>query len=269
MLTPRLLIARNLSAAGIPHGFTTRQGGSSSGPFASLNLGRGVDDDPAAVRANRQAVARMLRLDPDRHVEADQVHGTVIAVVGAAEAGRSVPQADGLASNEPGTVLAVHAADCVTVLLADARGGSVAAVHAGWRGTAGGIAGEAVRVLAERFGVDPRNLLAALGPSIGRCHYEVDEPVFERMRVWPWWESVLTPNARGRWQFDLQAANRRQLIDAGVLPERIEVLDLCTYHHPDLFYSHRRGPITGRMAAVIAPPLPLPDEPPAGRRAHE
>jgi copper oxidase (laccase) domain-containing protein len=81
----------------------------------------------------------------------------------------------------------------------------------------------------------------------------VDEPVLERLQPWPWWETVVTPNAKGRWQLDLRAANERQLIDAGILPERIEVLGLCTYHHPDLFYSHRRSPITGRMAAVIAP----------------
>jgi len=161
---------------------------------------------------------------------------------------------DGLAAIEPGTVLAVHAADCVTMLLADPRTGAVGAVHAGWKGTAAGIATEAVRVLIDRFGSRPEDLLVAVGPSIGPCHYEVDEPVLERFRRWPWWESVTTPNARGRWQLDLRASNRRQLVDAGVLPERIEVLDLCTYHHPELFFSHRRDRITGRMAAVIAPP---------------
>jgi YfiH family protein len=252
-VAPRLLFAAHLRAAGFRHAFTTRQGGDSRGPYASLNLGRGVDDDPAAVQANRQAVTRMLRLDPRRHVEADQIHGAVVAVVGAADAGRSVAGADGLASIEPGTVLAVHAADCVTVLLADPRSGAVSAVHAGWRGTAAGIAVEAVRVLRDRFGADPHVLLAALGPSIGPCHYEVDEPVLERMRRWSWWETVTTPNARGRWQLNLQAANRRQLIDAGLPATHIEVLDRCTYHHPDLFYSHRRDSMTGRMAAVIAP----------------
>jgi YfiH family protein len=264
-----LLFAANLRAAGIPHAFTTRQGGQSTGPFASLNLGRGVDDDPAAVRANRQAVLQALALDPLRHVEADQVHGTVVAVVGAADAGRSIAGADGLASIEPGTVLAMHAADCVTLLLADPRNGSVGAVHAGWRGTAAGIAVEAVRVLAERFGAHPDDLLAALGPSIGPCHYEVDEPVLERMRSWPWWETVTTPNARGRWQLDLRSANRRQLIDTGIPPDRIEVLDLCTYHHPDLFYSHRRDPITGRLAAVIAPPRRSGDPQDTGASARE
>ena len=256
MSPPGLLFAHALRRMRIPHAFTTRQGGRSTGPFASLNLGRGVDDDPVAVRANRQAVAQALALDPRRHVEADQVHGAVVAVVGAADAGRSVAEADGLVAVEPGTVLAVHAADCVPILLADPRTGAVAAVHAGWRGTAAGIASEAVTVMVDRFGTRPEDVLAAIGPSIGPCHYEVDEPVLERLRHWPWWKAVTTPNARGRWQLDLRAANRRQLVDAGVLPERTEVLDLCTYHHPDLFYSHRRERVTGRMAAIIAPPQP-------------
>lgn len=254
MTAPRLLFSDKLRALGIPHAFTTRQGGTSTGPFASLNLGRDVEDNLRIVAANRAAVLRALGLDPARHVEADQVHGAVVGVVGARDGRRSVPGADGLASADAGTVLAVHAADCVTMLLADPRSGAVAAVHAGWRGTAAGIASEAVTVMVDRFGARPEDVLTAIGPSIGPCHYEVDEPVLERFRRWPWWETVATPNARGRWQLDLRTANRRQLVDAGVRPERIEVLDLCTYHHPELFYSHRRDRITGRMAAIIAPP---------------
>jgi YfiH family protein len=213
-----------------------------------------VDDDAAVVRANRETVVSVLGLDPRRHVEADQVHGAVVAVVGAGDAGRSIPDADGLASADPGTVLAVHAADCVTILLADQRSQAVAAVHAGWRGTAAGIAAEAVHVMAARFGTRPQDLLVALGPSIGPCHYEVDEPVRAAFRRWPWWETVMVPNGRDRWRLDLQSANRRQVIDAGVPVKRIEVLDLCTYHHPELFYSHRRDRVTGRMAAVIGVP---------------
>jgi hypothetical protein len=254
MTTPRLLFAESLRTAGIPHAFTTRQGGHSRDVFASLNLGRGVDDDPAAVQANRRAVLDALGLDSRRHVEADQVHGAIVAVVGAGDGGRSIPDADGLATDEAGTVLAVHAADCVTLLLADPRTRAVSAVHAGWKGTAAGISAEAVTVMADRFSTRPEDLIAAIGPSIGACHYEVDEPVLARLRRWTWWESVVAPNSRGRWQLDLRAANRRQLVDSGLLPERIEILDLCTYHHPDLFYSHRRDPVTGRQAAVIAPP---------------
>lgn len=247
-----LLFAASLRRAGIPHAFTTRQGGASSGPFASLNLGRGVPDDPAAVAANRTAVLRALGWDPARHVEADQVHGAVVTAVGAAEAGRSIPAADGLATAEAGVALAVHAADCVPILLADPRRAVVAALHAGWRGIAAGIAREGVRVLEERFGTAPGGLLVALGPSIGPCHYEVDEPVIARMRRWSWWETVATVTGPGRWRLDLRAACRAQLIEAGVRPEAVEVLEFCTYDHPELFYSHRRDGVTGRMAGLIA-----------------
>jgi len=156
-----------------------------------------------------------------------------------------------MVTGDPQVVLAVHAADCVPILLADTRTRIVAAVHAGWKGTAAGIAVEAVKVVVDRFGARPEDLLVAIGPSIGPEHYEVDRPVIERLRVWSWWEEAASPNARGRWQLDLRAANRRQLIDVGVLPERIEVLDLCTYCRADLFFSHRRDRITGRMGALI------------------
>lgn len=257
------LFAANLRSAGIPHAFTTRQGGVSGGPFASLNLGRGVDDDPAAVAHNRAAVLQALGLDPAGHVEASQVHGAVVAVVDGAGAGRVIEGADGMVTGDPQVVLTVHAADCVPLLLADPRQGVVAAVHAGWKGTAAGVVVEAVRVMADRFDGRPEDLLAAIGPSIGPCHYEVDEPVLVRFRVWPWRDEVFTPNDRGRWQLDLREANRRQLVDAGVPAAQIEVIDLCTYDHPDLFFSHRRDRITGRMAAVIAARTrgnPLPTE---------
>lgn len=251
---PAFLFAANLRAAGIPHAFTTRSGGYSRGPYASLNLGRGVDDDAAVVARNRLIVLETLGLASRRHVEASQVHGAVVAVVDNTDAGHPIEGADGLVTADPSAVLAVHAADCVPLLLADPRRRVVAAVHAGWRGTASGVSVAAVRVMADRFDSRPENLLAAIGPAIGPCHYEVDEPVIARLQAWTWWEEVVRPNARGRWQLDLRAANRRQVFDAGVLPEHIEILDLCTHHQPDLFFSHRRDSITGRMAGIIALP---------------
>lgn len=248
------LLADNLRAAGIPHAFTTRTGGYSQGPYASLNLGRGVEDDPAALTRNRVLVLEALDLASRLQVEASQVHGAVVAVVGAEDAGQPVDGVDGLVTAHPAVVLAVHAADCAPLLLAHRRYGVVAAVHSGWRGTAAGIAVEAVRVMADRFDCRPEDLLVAIGPAIGPCHYEVDEPVLDRMRRWSWWEEVLVPNERGRWQMDLQAANRRQLMDTGVQPDRIQVIELCTYHRPDLFFSYRRDRVTGRLAALIALP---------------
>lgn len=249
----RLLLLRafNLQAVGVPHAFTTRRGGVSRGAFASLNLGRGVDDDPGAVAQNRGVVLRALGFHPRQHVETSQVHGSVVAAIAEGDRGTKVDGADGMVTADPGVVLAVHAADCVPILFADLRTRMVAAVHAGWKGTAAGIAFEAVKVIVDRFGAHPEDLLVAIGPAIGPEHYEVGRPVIERFEVWSWWQEVAIPNARGRWQLDLRAANRRQLIDSGVLPEHIEVLDYCTYCRADLFFSHRRDRITGRMGALI------------------
>jgi len=247
-----LLFADNLRQAGIPHAFTTRQGGVSPPPFDSLNLSRGVDDEPQNVARNRAAVLKTLGLDPARHVEATQVHGTRIEVVTAADAGRVINGADGMATNERHLALAIHAADCVPVLLADPRRCAVAAVHAGWKGTGAGIAVEVVQVLADRFESRPEDVLVAIGPSIRACHYEVDEPVYASYRSWPWRDAVFTPNQRGRWQLDLQAANRHQLLGAGVSPVHIETIELCTFDRPNQFFSHRRERQTGRMAGIIA-----------------
>ncbi len=252
MTAPRLLFSHHLRACGVRHAFTTRIGGYSRGPYASLNLGRGVDDDPEAVARNRALVRDALGLVGAHEVEAAQVHGAVVAVVGQAEAGRIIEGADGLVTAGRGVVLAVHAADCVPLLLADPRRHVVAAVHAGWRGTAAGVSVEAVTVMADRFDCRPEDLRAAIGPCIGPCHYEVDDPVMARLRSWPWWEQVATPNARGRWQLDLRDATRRQLIDAGVPVTQIETLDWCTFEHPELFYSYRRDGTTGRIAALVA-----------------
>src|SRR5205807_2074909 len=128
-----------LRACGIRHAFTTRIGGYSRGPYASLNLGRSVEDDPRAVARNRALVLTTLGLEGAHEVEAAQVHGAVVAVVGRAEAGQLIEGADGLVTADPGTVLAMHAADCVPLLLADPKRRVVAAVHAGWRGTAAGV----------------------------------------------------------------------------------------------------------------------------------
>jgi len=185
-------------------------------------------------------------------VEATQVHGTTIEVVIAADAGRVIEGADGMATSERHLTLAVHAADCVPLLLADPRHRAVAAVHAGWKGTAAGIAAEAVRVLVNRFESHPEDLLVAIGPSIRACHYEVDEPVYAHYRPWSWCDLVFTPNQRGRWQLDLQAANRHQLLDAGVPPAQIETIELCTFDRPNQFFSYRRERKTGRMAGIIA-----------------
>lgn len=252
MTPPRLLFSHHLRAAGAVHAFTTRQGGDDG--RQSFNLSRGVGDNPKVVAQNRSHVLAALGMAGAMQVEASQVHGATVAVVGSDDAGHVIPGADGLVTSERGVMLAVHSADCVPLLLADPSRRVVAAVHAGWRGVAAGIASEAVTVMADRFGSRPGDLRVAIGPCIGPCHYEVDEPVIARLRAWSWWEDVVTPNPHGRWQLDLREATRRQVSERGVPVIQIETLDWCTFEHPELFYSYRRDGSSGRMEAVIGLP---------------
>lgn len=241
-----LLVAALLDRPGLVHAFTTRLGGDSSGPFASFNLGRGARD-PATL-ANRRRLMRALGLETS--VEASQVHGAVVTRVGAADAGSPVPGADGLITDEPGVALAIHAADCAAILLADPDRRAVGAVHAGWRGAAAGVAEEAVRAMRNAFGTRPQGLVAAIGPAIGPCCYEVDGPVLDAFARWPWRDEVMIPAGPQRWRLDIPSALARQLHEAGV--RRVAVLGSCTRDHPDLFYSYRRDRTTGRMAGIIA-----------------
>jgi YfiH family protein len=149
--------------------------------------------------------------------------------------------------------IGIKTADCAPVLLFDRRSQTIAAVHAGWRGTALGIAGKAVRVMGERFSSRPEDLSAVIGPSIGPCCYEVDEPVFEAMSHHGEAQRVLRPGPRPlRWMFDLPLANRMQLEREGVPPEQISAAGFCTCCRKDLFFSHRRdGEKTGRHLNFI------------------
>jgi YfiH family protein len=223
-------------------------------PFTSLNLGRAVGDDPAAVANNRAAVLRVLGLEARLSVEAQQVHGAAAAIVSAVDGGQIIEGVDGLITADPTVVVTVHAADCVPILLAAPSRGIVAAVHAGWRGLAQGVLGETVRVMIRQLSCPADELLAAIGPSIGPCCYEVDAPVIAQFRRWPWWQDVIAANARGRWQLDLRAATRSALISSGLRPEHMETVALCTKCRTDLFFSYRRDGTTGRMAGLIALP---------------
>lgn len=241
--------------------FTTRGGGVSRGRFESLNLAPGVGDEPDAVSENRLRLRDRLRIEPGCLAEAEQVHGMGIAVftAGTAMARPSstppavpAPGADALVTDRPGLWLVIYAADCVPVLIADPTIPAVAAVHAGWRGTAGGIAPAAIVRMQAAFGTEPSACVVELGPAIGGCCYEVDRPVARAMEGAPWWPVAARPTRPGRWHLDLRAAVRCQLIEAGVPDDRITTVPYCTACRPDLFYSYRRDGTTGRMAACIA-----------------
>lgn len=243
-----------LADLGIPHGVTTRHGGVSEAPYASLNLGLHVNDDPARVLENRRRCCRALGFNLTDWVSGEQVHGAEVAVVGLAHKGRgalrhadSLPGIDGMITREPGILLAGYFADCVPLLFVNSQSTVVGLAHAGWRGTFAGIARRMVHALDDSFRVAPQDLRVWIGPSIGPCCYQVDAHLAARFRS-AWGHHVVTDGSR----LDLWAANLLQLEKEGVPTKQIATARTCTMCHTERFFSHRAlGPATGRMAAFI------------------
>lgn len=256
-------VSLRMTAAGIPHGFTTRQGGVSEGIYASLNLGKNRKDDPEKVRENYRRVCSALGVDRDRLVFSNQVHGAHVRVVTAQDGGKGLDrpvdyEADGLVTNEAGLTLTVFGADCLTALLYDPVRRAVGAVHAGWRGTAAAIAARAVETMEEAYGTRPGDLLCAIGPCISQCCFETDGDVPQAL-VSSLGEEVLPciagPDERGKFHVDLKGINSLLLERAGVPGDRIDLSPDCTLCKPDKYWSHRytKG-MRGSQAALIALP---------------
>ncbi len=220
---------------------TTRAGGVSGGPFASLNLAAHVGDDAAAVAENRRRLRAMLRL-PSEPAWLPQVHGReVVQLPGA------MPEAaDAAVTREPGIVCAVLVADCLPVLLAGCEGDRVGVAHAGWRGLAAGV----IEATVAALGGDPARLVAWLGPAIGPAAFEVGDEVRAAFIAG---DAGAADHFRrghaGRWLADLPALARRRLAACGVAG--VHGGGDCTVADAERFYSYRRDGITGRMAALI------------------
>lgn len=234
---------------GIVHGFTTRDGGVSQGPFASLNLG-GSQDERASIDANRSRVVESLGRKDASFVALRQVHGNDVVQV-TRLAGRSI-EADGLWTRDRGAVLAVLVADCVPILFADVRGRAIGAVHAGWRGTASRIAAQMVKRLKD-VDVPPHDLKVAIGPSIGPADFEIGPDVVLALETaFPGPGAAIKPGNEDRSYADLWALNRRALIEAGVPEGNIDLVGFSTLSDTR-FFSHRRdNGVTGRQSGVIA-----------------
>jgi polyphenol oxidase len=241
----RALVCRPLEPLAL-HLFTTREWSIGTG------AANGADGWAAVAGAIGVAPARLVRLR--------QVHGAGIVVRRAGEPPEEhapLPAADIVLSDDPAVALAIQTADCVPLLIADARSGVVAAAHAGWRGLAAGVPAVAVAAMTREFGSRPEDLVAAVGPSISAARYEVGEDVraaFEASRTAPdrlatWFPSQTRP---GHWLFDGWKAAADQLLRAGLADDRVHGAGLCTAEHDDLFCSYRRdGRGAGRMAAAI------------------
>ena len=221
---------------------TTRAGGVSKAPFDSLNLSLGVGDTPQAVSRNRELLIGALAL-PSTPRWLRQVHGT--RVIDAEGAGHTA-QADGCVAITPGLVCVVLSADCIPILLCDVAGERIAAVHAGWRGLAAGVVESAVHALDR----PAAELLAWLGPGIGRTAYEVGDEVHRAfLNRDPDDDDAFVPSSSGRWLANLADLARRRLSRCGVCA--VHSASECTYSDPQRFFSHRRDGPTGRMATLI------------------
>ncbi|HEX3561108.1 MAG TPA: peptidoglycan editing factor PgeF [Pyrinomonadaceae bacterium] len=252
----RALVCEPLEREGFENAFSTRGGGVSPFPENSLNLA-GFDEDSAEnIRENRRRFVQILG-DGWTLAACWQVHGSEVRVVRDAEDTQSERErCDALTTRAPGVLLGVKTADCVPVLLADARRGACAAIHAGWRGTLAGIVGRTLLRMREEFDTDPSDVCAAIGPAARACCYEVGPEVAGAFRAkFSSADRLFTPTHDGYALADIQLANREQLVAAGVSAGRIHTLPLCTICRPELFFSYRREKKlygrTGRLLCVI------------------
>ncbi len=248
---PLLQCKRVNGVEGLRHGITTRAGGSSSGPYASLNLSPATDDKPEVVEANRQFVAKELGFEILK--TPTQVHGNTVQHV------RSmldrIGEVDALITDAKGVLLGVLGADCPGVLLVDERNHALGLAHCGWRGVAARIVAQTVQAMRATFKSNPTDLIAMIGPAISRPHYQVSGEVGDALS-----HSVapLVPSSRaikitgdGRTWADIGALIRMQLEQCGLLDKSIVRYRGCTFHQQDMFFSHRRDEgVTGRNAVV-------------------
>jgi YfiH family protein len=235
---PTHLTVDALDAAGVRHAFTTRHHARAITDVATSPALRALGAGDEGVRWARQ------------------VHGATCLVADARPPGE-IGEADALITTHSNAPLAVFTADCLAVVVAEPERGVLAVAHAGWRGTVGGILGRLVRTLAERFAVQPARLRAAIGPSIGPCCYEVDEPVVGPLRAaFPgdWGRWVAAAGTSGKWWLDLWRANTDQLVAAGMNASAIANPRLCTACRRDLFFSYRKEGRTGRLAVLACLP---------------
>jgi len=252
----------HFSATGlVSHGFSTRWGGISTAPYQTLNLGLHTGDNIEAVCENRRRFCGVFNLDLNRTVMAEQVHGEAIAVVTEEECGygalvyeTAISQTDALITNIPGVPIMLFYADCVPVYFLDPENRVIGVAHAGWKGTVAHIGAKTVAMMGRIFGTKPDKCLAAIGPSIGPCCYEVDQFVYDQViAAFPDGRQLLRPIRTGKWQFDLWAANQLQLEEIGILTQNIKIAKVCTSCNADMYYSYRaEHGKTGRMGALLA-----------------
>lgn len=245
----------------VRHLFSTRAGGVSEGIYASMNLSYARGDKKEAVDENFRRIAEIFQTTPDHIVCSKQTHTTNIRRVTMQDMGKGVTrpfdydEIDGLVTDEPGIVLCTSYADCVPLYFVDPENQAIGLAHSGWRGTVNRMGAVMVRTMQEIFGSKPQELLAAIGPSICQECYEIGEEVAENFResfLGEWQYLLKDGKEAGKYQLDLWEANRRILLNAGVLPEHLAVTDVCTCCNKEVLFSHRASNgKRGNLAAFL------------------
>jgi len=240
-----------LQEAGVRHAVFTRLGGLSPVPWRSLNVGGTVGDDPERVVENRRRTFGSVGLDPGSIYDVWQVHSADAVLVDGPRAGRELRRADIMLTRSTGVTLFMRFADCVPILIVDPRLRAAALAHAGWQGTVKQAARVAVEAMKARFGSEPSDLVAGLGPAIGPDHYEVGEDVIRQFQHSFGEQASRHLHTRnGRSSLDLVGANRALLEACGV--KTIEDAGICTACSVDHWYSHRaEAGRTGRFGALL------------------
>jgi polyphenol oxidase len=252
------IVCEPIEAAGFKNAFSTRQGGVSNLPVASLSLGNFVQDQRDAVLENRRRFRAAIGASEWPLITVRQVHSAdVCLVLDRFEFEREPPICDALVSELENTLLAVQTADCIPILVADTRTRAFAAVHAGWRGTLKRIVARTIERMQQEFHTRPEDVLIAVGPAIGSCCFEVGPDVVELFSCeFEYAGALMASNGReGKVRLDLNFANFTQLVAMGVEPDKIYDSRLCTSCRGDLFFSYRRDrgaetPV-GRLMGVI------------------
>jgi YfiH family protein len=233
---------------------STRRGGVSKGNFQSLNLSLKSGDLLEYVIQNRSILAKEIGLQPDHLLFPDQCHTNRVKIVSKEDSHRDLAETDALVTDQAGIGLCILAADCVPVLLFDPVRKVVAAMHAGWKGTVRQIVTTTIGQMKNSFGSDPCNILAGIGPAISQKKYEVGDEVTAQFRtLFNDHPEIIWRNPQtGSDHLDLQEANRILLLESGISTKNIEVMRICTWSNPDLFFSARRdGFNCGRFATGI------------------
>lgn len=234
-------------AGGVKHAFSTRFGGVSTGDCSTMSFGFSLGDKPENVLENYRIFCEAFGTDCKNAVLSQQTHTANLRIVTKEDSGKGIflerdySDIDGLVTNERGLVLVTQYADCTPLAFYDPVKRVVATSHAGWRGTVQEIAAKTIALMRDRFGSDPADILCGIGPNIGKCCYEVDDPVINEVNKLSYLEldSCYTPKGGGKYMLNLREVNRQIMVHSGINPQNIDVADLCTCCHSDVFHSHR------------------------------